>query len=174
MVERGIVRWQRIWAKEERVEAQEVENASAKIAYSSRLLECTGCGHSRETKSIQMRTMTGYRAIYCFGCKKQEVCTLNTCQCGIIWHLCGTHRTDPAVHRTNKALNMFSTEKAPRPKLDPRRKAPEILHEKPKKKAKARLQGSAATLKMLQGFINLMNRRYIDSRGSSKKEKLKA
>ena len=125
LADRGIVRWQqRIWAKDERTDGEEAGNAGVNIAYSSRLLECTGCGQSRETRSMQLRTMRGYRAIYCFGCKRQEVCTLNTCQCGIIWHLSGTHRTDPTVHRTNKAPNMLGKEKAPRPKLDPRRKAP--------------------------------------------------
>ena len=111
LADRGIVRWQQVWAKDERTDGEEAGNAGVDIAYSSRLLECTGCGRSRETRSMQLRTIRGYRAIYCFGCKRQEVCTLNTCRCGIIWHLCGTHRTDPAVHRTNKAPNRLSTEK---------------------------------------------------------------
>lgn len=134
LADRAVVRWQRKWAKEERVAGEDEVDAGSKVAYSSRMLECTGCGEHRETKAMQLRTITGYRAIHCLACKKQEVCTLNRCQCGTIWHLCKTHRTDPAVHRSRKAPKNKASVKAPRPKLDPRRKPPEILHVRSKRR----------------------------------------
>lgn len=53
--------------------------------YTSRLLKCTKCDHSKETRWMQLRTRRGYRDIYCSNpiCKQHERCTLNKCQCGL-------------------------------------------------------------------------------------------
>ena len=42
LVDRGIVRWQRVWANGERTDGGEAEIAGVNIAYSSSLLECIG------------------------------------------------------------------------------------------------------------------------------------
>ena len=60
---------------------------------------------------------------------------MNKCQCGITWHLCPTHRTDPAVHRSRKAPKIKDKENVPRRRLDPRRKPPEIMQVAKKRKA---------------------------------------
>ena len=126
------VRWKRK-KKENQVqsESNEEKEQEQQILYSSRLLNCTRCGSSQETRRMQLRTKVGYRAIHCKTCGKQECCARNTCQCGSVWHQCEVHRIDPEEHISRKG----KLKERQRPKvgmrLSTRRKAPEGEDEKP-------------------------------------------
>ena len=61
-----------------------------------------------------MRAKTGYKAIHCRGCGLQQLSSRNKCQCGIIWHHCTIHRTDPAFHRSKKAQKRTKEEQEKR------------------------------------------------------------
>ena len=61
---------------------------------------------------MRLRTTDGYRAIHCKPCGRQERCSHNTCQCGIVWHHCESHRTDPMVHASRKGVAKVAKEKA--------------------------------------------------------------
>ena len=99
------VKWPRRTRKEELHDDHEggrYEEHEEKQNYSSRLLACTRCGAQQETKSKQLRTAEGYRAIHCRACGKQERTAHNCCTCGIIWHQCMIHRVDPPIHTSRK------------------------------------------------------------------------
>ena len=53
-------------------------------------------------KKQQLKVETGFRAIHCQKCGKQERVHSNKCACQIIWHQCQVHRVDPAAHSTKK------------------------------------------------------------------------
>ena len=69
-----------------------------KAHYCSRLLACARCGTEQETKDKQTRVKTGFRAITCKKCGKQERVHSNMCRCNVIWHHCPIHRIDPPHH----------------------------------------------------------------------------
>ena len=71
--------------------------------YSSRRIACTQCQHQNETALKQLRTAKGFRAIHCAKCGAQTLAKGMKCSCGITWHLCEIHRTDPCNHRSRKA-----------------------------------------------------------------------
>ena len=95
------------WARKRRIDTSEVqvsedEGQPEVKAYTSRILECTRYNAPQDTEWIQLRVKEGYRAIHCKQCGKQERCARNRCQCVVVWHICPTHRIDPAVHRIKK------------------------------------------------------------------------
>ena len=95
--------------------------------YQSRLIHCTRCNHPKETRWMQLRTVTGYRDINCANCKTHERCIQNWCQCKVTWHHCNLHRVDPTSHRPDKGpAKRKEGLTAPAPKLDSTRKAPLI------------------------------------------------
>ena len=55
----------------------------------------------------------------------RERCSHNSCQCGIVWHQCDKHRTDPLVHASRKGVAKVAKEKAKEEsKLSSTRRAP--------------------------------------------------
>ena len=97
------------WAREKRIDTSEVQVSADEgqpevKAYTSRILECTRCNAPQETEWMQLRVKEGYRAIHCKQCGKQERCARNRCQCGVVWHICPTHRIDPSFHKSRRGL----------------------------------------------------------------------
>ena len=100
------------------------------------MIACTQCISWHETKWMQLRTTTGYRAIHCRNCKTQQRVAYNTCQCGSIWHQCEWHGRDPDVHYSRKAPSKKGAEaKKEDKKLSSKRKAPRT-HDGPKDSTK--------------------------------------
>ena len=88
---------------------------------------------------MQLRTLVGYRAVYCRSCGKQECSSRNKCQCNIIWHQCEEHRIDPIEHKSRKAAKWTKEQKQRRREEEEqtkqargtrKRKAPEIEEHK--------------------------------------------
>ena len=99
---RSTPRWARIMKKMcSPIDAQDVEVAT--VMYSSRKITCTQCQHQNETALMQLRTTKGFRAIHCARCGAQTLAKGLKCTCGVAWHLCEIHRTDPGKHRSRKA-----------------------------------------------------------------------
>jgi hypothetical protein len=95
--------------------------------YTSRMLTCRACGHSKETAHMQLKMTSGYRGICCPGCHRQARVSQNLCQCKVIWHQCTIHRHDPAVHRSEKPAHSVAAAKPKKDKdrLSLHRAAPE-------------------------------------------------
>ena len=112
------VRWKRIITEHvdtnEAHPDRESEDKAKGPTYVSRLLNCIRCDHPNETSWMQLRAKTGYKAIHCKGCGLQQLSSRNKCQCGIIWHHCTIHRTDPAFHRSKKAQKRTKEEQEKR------------------------------------------------------------
>ena len=72
---------------------------------------------------MQLRAKTGFRAIHCRLCRFQQLCSRNKCQCGVIWHHCPSHRTDPAKHLSKKAPKRSKEEQEKRKKAQAQAKA---------------------------------------------------
>ena len=73
------------------------------VMYCSRTIACTQRQHQNVTALMQFRTATGFRATNCAKCGAQTLAKGMKCSCGITWHLCEIHRTDPRNHRSRKA-----------------------------------------------------------------------
>ena len=78
--------------------------------YESRLLACTRCGTTQETKEMQLKVSVGFRAIHCKNCGKQERVHRNRCSCDAVWHQCPMHRVDPPFHKSRKVANRGNDE----------------------------------------------------------------
>ena len=72
--------------------------------YTSRLLTCSLCYQTQETRWMQLRTTTGFRAIHCKYCKYQEYTAKTKCQCMIRWNHCPIHRVDPLYHSSKRGI----------------------------------------------------------------------
>ena len=143
------VRWKRVFAekkKQEDEDAQWDDQDGKNQPYKSRMLACTRCGHQQETVWMQLRTLIGYRPVYCRNCGKQELSSRNKCQRNTIWHQCQVHRIDPKGHKSRKAAKFTSEQKQARrdegnkreqEKVERRKKAPEIEEEKQVSKAQS-------------------------------------
>ena len=120
------VKWKRTTNESSKIGEEEVRDIrQVASGYTSRLLRCTRCQAPQETKWMQLRTKEGYRAIHCKSCGRQERCSHNSCQCGIVWHQCENHRTDPLVHASRKGVAKVAKEKAKEElKLSSTRRAP--------------------------------------------------
>ena len=120
------VKWKRTTNESSKIGEEEVRDIrQVASGYTSRLLRCTRCQAPQETKWMQLRTKEGYRAIHCKSCGRQERCSHNSCQCGIVWHQCDKHRTDPLVHASRKGVAKVAKEKAKEEsKLSSTRRAP--------------------------------------------------
>ena len=70
------VRWKRILSenkKQESIDEERHDQDEESQPYESRVLACTRCGRQQETAWMQLRTVVGYRAVYCRNCGKQEL-----------------------------------------------------------------------------------------------------
>jgi len=130
---RTVVKWDRSRKVQGKEDKQEDRRCSEeKPTYANRILACSRCGTTQETKWMQLRTTNGYRAIHCRGCKKQETVAKTRCQCGVIWHRCESHRVDPATHSSRKGrkglTKKLKTGSSSRPEIiqSSKRKAPVI------------------------------------------------
>ena len=74
------------------------------VDYDCRLLACTRCGATQETKEMQLKVRVGFRAIHCKRCGRQERVHRNRCSCDAVWHQCPTHRVDPPFHKSRNAV----------------------------------------------------------------------
>jgi len=98
------VKWKRNHKDHTQQGSDEDPNQSSEdtVKYSTRMLACTRCGHAQETAWMQLRCREGFRAVHCRNCGRQERCARNLCQCGVLWHHCLMHRTDPEKHVSRK------------------------------------------------------------------------
>ena len=84
---RNVVKWKRKEDGEDEDEDNKEEGLSeGRITYTSRRLRCVRCMTEIETKAMQLHTKDGFRGIHCPGCKRQDRCLYNLCQCDVIWH----------------------------------------------------------------------------------------
>ena len=100
----SMVKWKRTTNNEEEATINKEDEERKIPKYSSRMIACNKCGKAQETKAIQLRTLEGYRGLYCSTCGTQDRCALNKCQCHTIWHQCEIHRTDPPTHASRKGI----------------------------------------------------------------------
>ena len=94
------------WKREKNSNVQEEVDPSKYQGpqYRSRMIACNHCGEKQETKSMQLRTIEGFRAIHCRRCGAQERCIKNECTCGQVWHRCNLHGVDPHVHQSRRGV----------------------------------------------------------------------
>ena len=81
---------------------------------------------------MQLRTAKGFRALHYAKCGAQTLAKGMKCSCGITWHLCEIHRTDPSNHRYRKApraANKVEKTKADEVGKSSKRKAPDAIQE---------------------------------------------
>ena len=104
---RNIVKWKRK-RKEDDEEGddddKEGEPSDVRRTYTSRKLRCSRCLTEIETKTMQLHTKEGFRGIHCTGCKRQDRCLYNLCQCDVIWHQCPVHCIDPPLHASTRGV----------------------------------------------------------------------
>ena len=99
------IKWKRNNKQEEEEQRKDEEEQTGKREkkrYTSRMVRCTRCMTSQQTSWMQLRTVEGYRGLHCKGCGRQERCARSLCQCGVVWHVCPTHREDPPSHSSRK------------------------------------------------------------------------
>ena len=111
---RNVVKWKRIRKeKDEEGEGEdEQEDEQSNVPqYASRMLKCTTCQETQETRTMQLYTHEGFRGIHCKSCGRQERCLYNECQCGTVWHQCLKHRVDPPVHASRKGIKKVKAKK---------------------------------------------------------------
>ena len=117
--------------------APQVDEKDTEVS-KQRKLTCPSCEDKIVTATMQLRIQNGPRDIHCPRCKFHGRAKGMACECGVLWHLNNTHRTDPHTHRSKRAPGKQKTNgEVGKAKNKSCRKAPGAVGRKKEEKLKA-------------------------------------